>query len=288
MMKRQALGRGVEALLPKKPYNSSTNNLVVNLNISDIKPDIDQPRKTFNDESITELSRSIKEKGILQPIVVRKIDTGYSIIAGERRWRASKLISLAKIPALIKNVDISEGLEISLIENIQREDLNPIEQAQGFKKLIEVCGYSQEKLSEKVGKKRSTIANSLRLLKLPEAVQVFVKKGILSNGHARSLLALDNEIDISNASEVVIKKAMSVRDCEKFVSSLLKKSKNKPKLTNDKNKLSIEYTNVKESLQRSLGTKVQIKPGKKDSGKIIIDYFSIDDFNRLINFIENK
>ena len=269
---KTALGKGLEALIPDKGEE------VIHLDIDRIFPGEQQPRKTFRDDSLKELSASIKEKGVLQPIIVsRKGDGTFRLVAGERRWRAAALAGLKKIPSLVKNVASRDSLEIALIENIQREDLNPIESAEAFNRLITEFNLTQEELSDKVGKDRATIANYLRLLKLPDEVKTLLYNGSLSLGHAKAILAIEGKSNQIEAARKILKKGLSVRDAE----SLSKKmpSSSKPKAVKDPQIASLE-----EKLIRGLGTKVRImNQGKK--GKIEIEYYSLEELERLLDIL---
>lgn len=269
---KTALGKGLEALIPEKGEE------VVYLDIERIFPGEQQPRKTFKDDSLKELAASIKEKGILQPVIVNRVGDGsFRLVTGERRWRAASLAGLKKIPALIKNVASRDSLEMALIENIQREDLNPIEAAEAFSKLIIEFNLTQEELSDRIGKERTTIANYLRLLKLPEEVKGFIYNGSLSMGHAKAILALDGKAHQIDAARKIIKKSLSVREAE----LLVKKISNPPKTTMNKDP---QISSLEEKLIRNLGTKVRIvNRGKR--GKIEIEYYSLEELDRLLDIL---
>ncbi|MEW6418067.1 MAG: ParB/RepB/Spo0J family partition protein [Nitrospirota bacterium] len=269
---KTALGKGLEALIPEKGEE------VVYLDIDRIFPGEQQPRKAFRDDSLQELATSIKEKGVLQPIIVSRVGDGtFRLVTGERRWRASSLAGLKKIPALIKNVASKDSLEIALIENIQREDLNPIETAEAFNRLITDYNLTQEELSDKVGKDRATIANYIRLLKLPEEIKTLIYSGSLSIGHAKAILAIDGKTNQIEAARKIVKKDLSVREAE----ILSRKSSRPPKaqLTKDP-----QISSLEERLIKNLGTKVQIlHKGKK--GKIEIEYYSLEELDRLLEIL---
>lgn len=269
---KTALGKGLEALIPEKGEE------VIYLDIKRIFPGEQQPRKTFKDDSLKELAASIKEKGILQPVIVSRVGDGsFRLVTGERRWRAASLAGLKKIPALIKNVASKDSLEIALIENIQREDLNPIEAAEAFSRLIIEFNLTQEELSDRVGKERATIANYLRLLKLPEEVKSFIYNGSLSMGHAKAILALEGKVHQIDAARKIIKKSLSVREAE----LLAKKIASPPKTRTSKDP---QISSLEEKLIRGLGTKVRIiNRGKR--GKIEIEYYSFEELERLLDIL---
>ncbi|MDI6890557.1 MAG: ParB/RepB/Spo0J family partition protein [Thermodesulfovibrionales bacterium] len=269
---KTALGKGLEALIPEKGEE------VVYLDIDRIFPGEQQPRKAFRDESLQELAASIKEKGVLQPVIVsREGDGTFRLVTGERRLRAAALAGLKKIPALIRNVASKDSLEIALIENIQREDLNPIETAEAFSRLITDFNLTQEELSDKVGKDRATIANYLRLLKLPEEVKSLIYNGSLSMGHAKAILTIEGRGNQIEAASKIIKKGLSVREAE----ALSKKVSRPKKVTLIRDP---QISSLEEELIKSLGTKVRIlHRGKK--GKIEIEYYSLDELDRLLEIL---
>jgi ParB family chromosome partitioning protein len=269
---KTALGKGLEALIPEKGEE------VLYLDIDRIFPGEHQPRKRFRDESLKELASSIKEKGLLQPIIVSRVGDGtFRLVTGERRWRAAALAGLKKIPALIKNVASKDSLEIALIENIQREDLNPIETAEAFSRLIIDFNLTQEELSDKVGKDRATIANYLRLLKLPEEIRAFINNGSLSIGHSKAILAIDGKANQIEAARKIVRKGLSVRDAESLAKRISRPVKVKP--IKDP-----QISSLEEKLIRSLGTKVRIIH-KGKGGKIEIEYYSLDELDRLLEVL---
>jgi ParB family chromosome partitioning protein len=269
---KTALGKGLEALIPEKGEE------VIYLDIDRVFPGEQQPRKTFRDDSLKGLAASIKEKGVIQPVIVSRVGDGtFRLVTGERRWRATALAGLKKIPALIKNMASRDSLEIALIENIQREDLNPIETAEAFSRLITDFNLTQEDLSEKVGKDRATIANYLRLLKLPEEIKPLIYNGSLSTGHAKAILAVDGKVNQIEVARKIIKKGLSVREAE----VLSRKISKPPKLKSNKDP---QISSLEEKLIKSLGTKVRIlNKGKK--GKIEIEYYSLDELDRLLEIL---
>lgn len=271
---KAALGKGLEALLPEKGEE------VIRLEIEKIIPNQHQPRKIFKDEALKELSVSIKEKGVLQPVIVSRVGDGtFRLIAGERRWRAATLAGLKKIPALIKDVSSQDAIEIALIENIQREELNAIETAEAFNRLLKEFNLTQEELSQRVGKDRATIANYLRILKLPDEIKAFINNDSISIGHAKALLTLENRQKQIEAAKEIIKKGLSVREAEalcKGLSQPIKPKKKKEKLP--------EVADLEHKLTRSLGTKVKINH-KDKRGKIEIEYYSLDELDRLLGIL---
>ena len=270
---KTALGKGLDALIPDKGDN------IVYLDIDRIMPGKQQPRRVFQEDALKELSLSIKEKGVLQPIIVSRTGDGaFYLIAGERRWRASILAGLKKIPALIKNVASKDALEIALIENIQREDLNPIETADAFNRLQQDFNMTQEELADKVGKERATVANYLRLLKLPEEIKDMLYNGVLSMGHARALLSLEGRLNQIEAARKIIKKGLSVREAEQ----LAKKPAKPVKASSIKDP---QIQSLEERLKKSLGTKVQLVQKNKKSGRIEIEYSSLEELDRLLDIL---
>ncbi|MDI6801697.1 MAG: ParB/RepB/Spo0J family partition protein [Thermodesulfovibrionales bacterium] len=271
---KAALGKGLEALIPEKGEE------VIRINTEKILPNEYQPRKVFKDEAIKELAASIKEKGVLQPIIVSKTGDGtFRLIAGERRWRAAILAGLKKIPALIKDVSSQDAIEIALIENIQREELNAIETADAFSRLLKEFHLTQEALSQRVGKDRATIANYLRILKLPEEIKNMINNERLTIGHAKALLTLEGRQKQIEAAKIIIKKGLSVREAEtlcKRLSLPLKPKKRKDKLP--------EVEDLENRLTQSLGTKVRIHH-KDKRGMIEIEYYSLDELDRLLEIM---
>lgn len=279
---KPGLGRGLDLLIPADDENEDSKDSVL-LNISEIEPNRDQPRKKFSEESLKELARSIEKHGVIQPIIVIKKDDYYEIVAGERRWRAARMAGLSEIPALIREYSDREISEIALIENIQREDLTPIEEAKAYKALIEEYGITQEELSGRVAKSRAAIANSMRLLKLDEEVQNMLAEGIISAGHARALLVLEKNSDQIKAAQEIIKNSLSVRDTEKLVKNWgkipVREGKKLPE--ND-----FVYRDLEEKMTESLGTKVKIANKADKTGKIEIEYFSDDELERIFKVIK--
>jgi len=246
--------------------------------IEEVQPNPFQPRKTFSDEQLQELVDSIREKGILQPLLVRRKSDGYELIAGERRWRAAQRAGLREIPILVREVSDSEMLELSLIENIQRENLNPIEEAEAYKRLMEQFHLTQEEISKKVGKDRTTIANTVRLLRLPPEIKLSLAEGKITMGHARAFLSLDGADKQKLLWKRLLAGGLSVRQTESLVKRLRTRSSPAPRRSNS------EWTTLIDELQRALGTKVRIV-GKRKGGKIEIDFFSPDELDRIIDLL---
>ena len=277
----RGLGRGLEALIPTTEVKDREQVNVIA--VKDIIPNKFQPRRIFDDEALVELSQSIKQYGILQPIVARKILNGYELVAGERRWRASQHAGLASIPAVIREYTDAEMTEIALIENLQRENLNAIEEAVAYRRLMDEFGLTQEEVSRKIGRSRSHIANFVRLLNLPTVVQDFVSRGTLSMGQARPILALSNEELQLEAAEIIIAEDLSSRDAE----ALVKRLANSPRKSEETIEAPVREIFVVEAedrLKLVLGTQVKIKPGKLKS-KIEIEFYSAEDLDRIIEVL---
>jgi len=280
-MNRQALGKGIEALIPdfeKGVPSDETSSGTSTLLIDEIVPNRLQPRQHFDDEKFNELERSIREHGVLQPIVVQKNAKGYELIVGERRWRASKKAGLKKIPSIIRDVTDAESLELALIENLNRQDLNPIEEAEAYERLAKDFGFTQEKISQQMGKSREAITNALRLLKLPRQVKEDMVGGRLTMGHGRALLSLNSEKDIDALRKKIIRQTLSVRETEAQISRWKQQQGNSSK--NTKVQKGIFVKKLEMELERKLGTKVEITPSKK-GGKVLIRYYSDDDLERI-------
>ena len=270
---KTALGKGLDALIPDKGEN------IIQIEVSRILPSKEQPRKVFDEGALHELSASIKEKGVLQPILVSRTGDGsFNLIAGERRWRAAVQAGLRKIPAIVKNVDSRDSLEMALIENIQREQLNPIETAEGFNRLMQEFNLTQEELADKVGKERATVANYLRLLNLPVEIKDMIYTGKLSMGHARALLAIEGRINQIEAARKVIRSGLNVRETELL-------AKKTPKPARIRSRKDPQIASLEEKLIRSLGTKVHIVQKNKKKGKIEIEYYSLEELNRLLDML---
>lgn len=284
-MKRTALGRGLDALIPGAPASGheeeATNDhgrvAIREVPIDRITPNPDQPRRSFDPVRLAELAESIKEQGVIQPVVLRLVDDTYQLIVGERRLRAAEKLGWAKIPSLVlESVSNEAAMELALIENLQREDLNPIEEASAYNKLMTVCSLTQEDVAARVGKERSSVANSLRLLTLSEKIQKMLIDGSITAGHARALLAVPLQSEREELAEKVTKSGMSVRELEKTVYS--DKSSRKAKTPRER---SAQIISIEESLKRKLATRVTITR-KRKGGKITIEYYSTDELNRLL------
>lgn len=271
------LGKGLEALIPEDV--SKPKEKIASVPLSKIIPNRLQPRERFEPEKMKELINSIKEKGVIQPVLVRLKDNVYELIAGERRWRAAKELKLEEVPVIIKrDVDDVSSLEISLIENIQREELNPIEEANAYKKLIDQFEYTLDKVGQMVGRDKTTVSNSLRLLQLPVEIQNSVQEGAITTGHAKALLSVKNEYRQKKLAKSIVKYGLSVRQAERLVQVI---SEIRRRVRRQKDP---EIQRIEEELQHRLGTKVSIYQGKK-RGRIEIQYFSHEDLQRLLNLI---
>jgi len=282
MKKAGVLGKGLSSLIPENDFQDGNSGQVINIDINLIKPNKDQPRKHFDNEKLMELANSIKEHGIIQPIVVREEEKIYVIIAGERRWRAAKLLNLKEVPVIIKDLSDVEVVQISLIENIIREDLNPIEEAMAYKKLLNDFNLTQEEISKQVSKSRSTIANSLRLLNLDERIQGYLIEGVLSEGHGRTILSLENKDDQYIVAQKVIDENLNVRQTEVLVRNYYKgNDKKETKKVED----NIYYKDIKSKLENHFNTKVSISNNSKNKGKIEIEYYSQEDLQRIIDIL---
>lgn len=287
MSKKFGLGKGLNALIPEdieidrsvKDIEKDTSNLI---DINLIRSNQEQPRKSFDNERIMELSESIKHHGIVQPIILKKDKNGYIIVAGERRWRAAKLAGIKEVPAIVMDLSDKEVLEISLIENIQRQDLNSIEEAIAYKKLISEFNLTQDELSKRLGKSRVTITNTLRLLNLSENVQQYLIEGVISEGHGRALLAIDDSKLQYELAQRVIDDKLSVRELEVQIKKIKNNDENKQR-NNDNKGINPYYKDITERLQNYFGTKVSINDNK---GKIEIEYYSEEDLQRILEIIK--
>ena len=295
---KPGLGKGIDALIPSEPKNKEKKTQVKEvvkevikevvkevpaetiLKVTEIEPNRDQPRKKFDEEKINELADSIKQHGVIQPLVVQKKDDHYEIIAGERRWRAAKVANIKEVPVVIKDYSTQEVMEIALIENIQREDLNAIEEAKAYKNLIDEYSLKQEEVAKKVSKSRSQITNVLRLLNLPEQIQDMVIDQELSMGHARAILGLAKQEDMTEVAEKIILNKLSVRETEKLIK---KYNANKPeKKTIISPEEEIIMDRIREQMELAVGSKVKISRKSGNKGKIEIEYYSNDDLERLM------
>ena len=289
--KKRGLGRGLNALIntgsdtENNKGNTKENHEYkeVFINISLVEPNRNQPRKEFDKESLSELANSIKQYGILQPIIVQKNGDMYEIIAGERRWRAAKEAGLTEVPVIIRDYDKQKIMEISIIENIQRENLNPIEEAMAYQSLMEEYGLKHEELAERVSKNRSTITNSMRLLKLSDNIQQMIIDGKISAGHAKVLLSVENTSEQEKIAQELISKSLSVRELEKLVKQYIKPRKKKK--SKDDTDYSLFYKEYEDRLKDILGTKVQINTKDKNKGRIEIDYYSAAELERIVELL---
>jgi ParB family transcriptional regulator, chromosome partitioning protein len=289
-MNRKALGKGINALIPDFELGvpeSTLEGMIQSreLLIDEISPNRFQPRKYFDDDKLEELVKSISENGILQPVVVQKAVNGYELVVGERRWRASKKAGLKKIPAVIREVSDAQALELAIIENIHRQDLNPIEEAEAYARLADDFALTQEMIAKKVGKSRATVTNILRLLKLPRSIKENLISGKLSMGHARALLGLEEARQLQVLCKEIFKEDLTVRQTESRVNSLKQPASTKPASAAAKKNIFIK--DLEKELERKLGTKVEINP-KKIGGKLVVTYYSYDDLERIQTLIGKR
>ena len=252
-----------------------------------IEPNQSQPRKRFDQEQMEELAESIKQHGILQPLLVQKREGFYEIIAGERRWRAAKLAGLKEVPVVIREYTPQESVEIALIENLQREDLNPIEEAKAYQRLIQEFGLKQEEIAAKVAKNRTTITNAMRLLKLDETIQNMVIENVISSGHARALLGLEDQGMQLKAAKMVVDGKLSVRETERLVKRLIREEEEKNKPQKEEKNINFIYQNLEERMKTVMGTKVTIHNKDKNKGRIEIEYYSEAELERIVEMIES-
>lgn len=278
--KRTGLGKGLNTLIPSSKLDTNTEGLQPDkiVNITEVEPNPNQPRKTFNEDRLQELADSIKQHGIIEPIIVVKRDKHYEIVSGERRWRAAMKAEQKTVPIIVRDFTEKEILEISIIENVQRDDLNPIEEALGYKRLLEEFSLTQDEVAERVSKSRTAVTNTMRLLKLCDNVQQMLIDEMISAGHARALLAIDDSDKQYELAQRIMDEKLSVRDIEKIIKDLNKPEKEKKK---QKQELDYLYKDIEEKLKLSLGTKVQINAKSDKKGTIVIDYYSKEDFERL-------
>ena len=310
--KKGGLGKGIDALISpvsnkevetekviiEKPVEKIVEKVVekivekpieLKLKIDEIEPNRLQPRKKFDEDTLQELSESIKQFGLIHPIIVKKKDTYYEIIAGERRWRAARMAGLDEIPVIVKEYTDKESMEIAIVENLQREDLNPIEEAQAYRCLIDEFGLKQDEAAQKVSKSRTAVTNALRLLKLDERVQQMVIDDMLSGGHARTLLAIEDKDEQYNMGMLVFDNKMSVRETEKLVRDYLKKKeiKKEKEIKEDYSQMQTIYHQLEERMKNVIGSKVAIHSRNYKKGKIEIEYYSNDELERIIDLIES-
>lgn len=291
-VRKSGLGKGLDSLIPeaniKKEFVKKEENTGdVKIKITKIEPNREQPRKNFEEDSLLELSESIKQFGVIQPLIVQEKNGLYEIIAGERRWRAAKLAGLKEVPVIIKKYSEQEIVEISLIENIQRENLNPIEEALAYKKLLTEFNLKQDEIAERVSKSRTAVTNSMRLLKLDERVQQMVIDDKISTGHARALISIeDNELQYNIANRIFDEK-LSVRDIEKIVKKLLSEDKDEIKEKVSETDNTFIYKNIEDRITSIVGTKVTVNNKKNNKGKIEIEYYSADELERIFELLQS-
>ena len=300
MVKKSGLGKGLDSLIPSagakksNPAKSEVKKEVVvetvvkkeevMLKITEVEPSREQPRKNFNEDALLELADSIKQFGIIQPLIVQKQDDYYEIIAGERRWRAAKLAGLKEVPVIIKNYTEQERVEIALIENIQREDLNPIEEALAFRRLLTEFELKQDELAERVSKSRTAVTNSMRLLKLDERVQQMVVDEKISTGHARALLAVEDKEQQYTLANKIFDEKLSVRETERLMKNFQKEKENKK---SQKTENEFIYKGIEEKIKMILGTKVTVNHKKNNKGRIEIEYYSNEELERIMDLLES-
>mgnify|MGYP003087951948 FL=1 len=298
MAVKKGLGKGLGNLIPESDKEAQKTKVVEKVvekkvivkepaetivKINEVEPNKNQPRRTFDEDALLELAESIKQHGVIQPLIVKKRDKYYEIIAGERRWRAAKMAGLKEIPIVIKDLSDQEIMEVALIENIQREDLNPIEEAQAYQRLIKEYNYKQDELAERVSKSRVAVTNSMRLLKLDERVQKMIIDDMISAGHARALLAITDSKKQYTIAMKVFDEKLSVRETEKLIKNLDKQVKPKVNTTPENDFI---YRDIENKLKESMGTKVIIHNKDNNKGKIEIEYYSQDDFERIVDILK--
>ncbi len=292
--KKGGLGKGLDSLISNKvgviekveARKPELDKEVIFVKITKVEPNREQPRKNFDEDSLLELSESIKQHGILQPLLVQDKKDYFEIIAGERRWRAAKMAGMKEIPVIIKKLSDREAVEISLIENIQREDLNPIEEAQAYKRLLTEFHLKQDEVAERVSKSRTSVTNSIRLLKLDERVQQMVVDDMISTGHARALLSIEEHEKQYSLAQQIFDAKLSVRETEKLVKKIQNQKQEQPK-QQEENNMSLFYEDMEQKLKSIIGTKVAIHYKGKDKGKIEIEYYSNDELERIMDLFQS-
>lgn len=282
--KKGGLGRGLDALFVDNSIEEISTANTVKLRINEIEPNRDQPRKTFDEEALSELADSIAQHGVIQPLLVRPVSDGYQLVAGERRWRAARLAGLSEVPVVVKELSDSETMEIALIENLQREDLNPIEEAEGLQLLIDTYGLTQDECAKRVGKSRPAITNSLRLLNLPKELSELVKNSLLSTGHARALLPIGDKEKMVSLADEIIKKGLSVRETERMVKMMLKNTE--AKAEKRVKKRDTYYDEVELALGETMGRTVKVFVGKGNKGTLEIEFFGKEDLAKIAKALE--
>lgn len=291
MARKPALGRGINALIPDSAEEASDDQgrRIVQINVEEIKPNPFQPRTSFDEAQLNELMRSIQEKGVIQPITVNRSGNTYQLIAGERRWRACKMAGVETIPAVVYSIESQQELiELSLIENIQRENLNAIEEAEGYRTLMDTCFLTQDAVAQKVGRERSTVANMLRLLRLPEEIQEYLRNEQLQMGHARALLAVKDDDQRLTLARQAAEEGLTVRQVEQAASGQRESRKKKPRAAADKPKRreqDPQLVEFEEKLQHHLGTAVSIRCGQANKGRIEVEFYDTDDLERLLELL---
>ncbi len=279
-MPKRGLGRGLEALLPG---NEEATGETAEIAIREIRPNRYQPRRVMDEEKLAELVESIREHGVVQPVLVRPTGDGYELVAGERRWRAAQLVGLESIPAVVKDYDDAQSMEIALVENLQREDLNPVEEADAFRRLMEEFNLTQEDVAKRVGRSRPAVANSLRLLSLPEGIREDVSRGTISAGHARAILSLDRDELRDRLAEAIKARHLSVRQAEQLAKEL---TKLKPPKGHSATTLEPALKEVEENLRRAFGTQVHVRQNRgKVKGRIEVEYYSREDLERILDLV---
>lgn len=281
MIEKRALGKGLSALIPTKESEAASQDKILQIPISQIRHSKYQPRLEFNEEKLNELMSSIREKGVVQPALVRRMPDGYELIAGERRLRAVKGLGINTIPAIVRDAGDLDTLEMALIENIQREELNPMEEARAFQRFTTDFDFTQEKIAKVLGKDRSTIANTIRLLGLPKKIQDYISKNMITAGHAKALLGLPTEMEQARVANLIIKKGLSVRESENLVNNRTVGARPRA-IKND-----AQMSDIESRLRQALGTRVRIFHGKK-RGRIQIEYYSHEDLNRILDLLTSK
>lgn len=282
--KKGGLGKGLDALFVDNSIEEISTANTVRLRINEIEPNREQPRKTFDEAALSELADSIAQHGVIQPLLVRPVSDGYQLVAGERRWRAARLAGLNEVPVVVKELSDSETMEIALIENLQREDLNPIEEAEGLQLLIDTYGLTQDECAKRVGKSRPAITNALRLLNLPPELSVLVKENRLSTGHARALLPVGSKEKMIELADEIIKKELSVRETERMVKMLSKDEKAKPEKRVKKR--DTYYDEVELALGEAMGRNVKVFVGKGNKGTLEIEFFGKEDLAKIAKALE--
>ena len=293
--RKSGLGKGLDSLITNKVGTHSASEKKEQeekekadfmVKITKVEPNREQPRKKFDEDALLELAESLKQYGILQPLLVQKRDDYYEIIAGERRWRAAKLAGLKEVPVIVKDLSDQEIMEISLIENIQREDLNPIEEAHAYKRLLTEFNFKQDEVAERVSKSRSAITNSMRLLKLCDKVQQMIIDEKLTMGHVRPLIGIEDPEEQYAIAQKIFDERLTVRETEKLLKKIQKEKENPKKKEDSSVSMDFLYENLEEQMKQILGTKVNIHPKKNNKGKIEIEYYSQDELNRLLELIQ--